>query len=57
MRSLSVLAAFSSTGCTKSTKFERDIIVQTHAHDGENGEFFLFFPQKQQLKIRAEILA
>ena len=46
IKSLSVLDTFSSAGCTKSTKFDRVMIVQTHAHDGENGEFFLFFPKK-----------
>ena len=47
VKSLSVLNAFSSTGCTKSSKFERVMIVQKHAHDGENGGFFYIFPKKQ----------
>ena len=47
MKILNVLDAFLSVGCTKSFKFERVMIVQTHAHDEENGGFFLFFPQKQ----------
>jgi hypothetical protein len=46
MKSLNVLDAFSSPGCTKNSKFERVMIVQTHARDGENGGFFLFFPPK-----------
>ena len=46
IKSLSVLDTFPSAGCTKSSKFERATIVQTHAHDGENGEFFLFFQKK-----------
>ena len=45
MESLHVLDAFSSIGCTKSSKFERVMIVQTHAHDEEYGGFFLFFPK------------
>ena len=45
-KSLNVLDAFSSVGCTKSSKFERVMIVQTHAHDGENGGFFFFFSKK-----------
>jgi hypothetical protein len=40
---LNVLDAFLSTGCTKSYKFERVMIVQTHTHYVENGRFFLFF--------------
>jgi hypothetical protein len=47
MKSLGVLDAFSSPGCTKSSKFERVMIVQTHVYDGENGGFFLFFQKKQ----------
>ena len=47
MKSLNVLDAFSSDECTKSCQFERVMIVQTHAHDGENGRFFLFFQKKQ----------
>ena len=43
MKSLNVSDAFSSTAYTKSSKFERIMIVQTHAHDEENGRFFLFF--------------
>ena len=47
MKSLNVLDAFSSAGCTKSSKLERVMIVQTHTHDGKNGRFFLFFQKKQ----------
>ena len=47
MKSLSVLDAFSSPGCTKSSKFERVMIVQTHVYDEKNGGFFLFLPKKQ----------
>ena len=46
MKILNVLDVFSSDGCTKNCQFERVMIVQTHAHDGENGRFFLFFPKK-----------
>ena len=46
MKSLSVLDAFSSPGCTKSSKFERVMIVQTHVYDEKNGGFFLFFQKK-----------
>ena len=45
MKSLNVLDAFSSASCTKSSKFEKVMIVQTHTHDEEKGEFFLFFPK------------
>ena len=47
MKSISVLDAFSSPGCTKGSKFERVMIVQTHVYDGKNGGFFLFFEKKQ----------
>ena len=47
MKSLSVLDAFSSPGCTKSSQFERVVIVQPHVYDGKNGGFFLFFQKKQ----------
>ena len=44
MKSLNVLY---SAGWTKSSKFERVTIVQTHADDGGNGRgFFLFFQKK-----------
>ena len=33
-------------GCTESSKFETVMVVQTHAHDRENGGFFLFFPKR-----------
>ena len=46
MKSLSVLDTSSSPGCTKSSKFERVMIVQTHVYDGKNGGFFLFFQKK-----------
>ena len=41
IKSLSVLDAFSSPGCTKSSKFERVMIVQTHVYDEKNGRFFI----------------
>ena len=47
IKSLTVLD-FSSTGCTKCVRFERIMIVQTHAYDGKNGGFFFFFFQKKQ---------
>ena len=47
MKNLTVLDAFSSTGCTKSFKFERVMIVKTHVYDEKNGGFFLFFQKKQ----------
>ena len=47
IKSLNVLDTFLSAGCTKSSKFEKVMIVQTHAHDGKNGGFFLFFQKKQ----------
>ena len=40
MKSLNVLDAFSSAGCTKSFKFERVIIVQAHTHDGKKWKIF-----------------
>ena len=40
MKSLNVLDAFPSAGYTKSSKFEKVMIVQTHAHDEGNGGFF-----------------
>ena len=46
-KSLSVLDAFSSPGCTKSSKFERVMVVQTHVYDEKNRGFFLFFQKKQ----------
>ena len=46
MKSLNVLDAFSSAGCTKSSKFERVMVVQKHAYDRENVGFFLFVLQK-----------
>ena len=42
---LGVLNAFSSVGCTKTSKFERVMIVQTHVPDGKNAGFFLFSPK------------
>ena len=47
MKSLNVLNAFPFGGCAKSSKFERVMIVQTHAHGGGKEGFFLFLPQKQ----------
>ena len=41
MKSLNVLDAFSSTGCTKSFKFERVMIVQAHMM-GKMEDFFDF---------------
>jgi hypothetical protein len=49
MKSLNVVNAFSSTGCTKSFKFERVLVVQTHADNEENAGFFLFFQKKRNL--------
>ena len=46
IKSLSVLDVFSSPGCTKNSKFERVMIVQTHVYDEKNGGFFLFFQKK-----------
>ena len=46
MKSLNVLDAFSSAGCTKSFKFERVMIVQAHTHERENGRFFYFSKKK-----------
>ena len=46
MKSISVLDAFSSPGCTKGSKFERVMIVQTHVYDEKNRGFFLFFQKK-----------
>jgi len=45
-KGLNVLDAFSITGCTKSSKFERVMVVQTHANKDENAGFFLFFKKK-----------
>ena len=45
MKNLTVLDAFSSTGCTKSFKFERVMIVKTHVYD-EQMEDFSYFSQK-----------
>ena len=42
IKSLSVLDTFSSSACTKNSKFEKVIIVQTHGDDLKNGGFFLF---------------
>ena len=33
-------------GCTKGSKIERAVAVQTHVDDGQNGGFFLFFPKQ-----------
>ena len=33
---------FHPHGCTKSSKFERVMIVQTHGDDEKKGGFFLF---------------
>jgi len=51
MKSLNVLDAISSVGCTKSFKFERVkfMIVQAHTHDGENGKFFDFSKKSSNL--------
>ena len=45
MKSISVLDAFSSPGCTKGSKFERVMIVQTHVYD-EKIEDFSYFSKK-----------
>ena len=47
INSWSVLDTFSSDGCTKSSKFERVMIVQTHTDNAKNAGFFFFFPKKQ----------
>ena len=47
MKCLSVWDAFAYPGCSKSSKLEQIMIVQTHADDGGNGEFFVFFQKKQ----------
>ena len=52
IRSLSVLDTFSSASGTKSSKFEKVMIVQTHGDDGENAGFFLFFQKKQQFSAK-----
>jgi hypothetical protein len=49
MKSLNDLDACSSTGCTKSFKFERVMIVQAHTHEGKNGKFFDFFKKSSNL--------
>ena len=46
VKSLSVLDAFSSPGCTKSSKFDRVMIVQTHVYDEKKWGIFLIFPKK-----------
>ena len=46
IKTLSVLDAFSFPDCTKSSKFERVMIVQTHVYDEKNRGFFLFFQKK-----------
>ena len=40
MKSLNILNDFPFAGCAKSSKFERVMIVQTHAHEEGNGRFF-----------------
>ena len=59
MKILSVLDAFLPAGYTKSSKFERVMIVQTHAHDGKNAGFlklfklnYYFFVQENRKTIR-----
>ena len=52
IKSLNVLDTFLSAGCTKSSKFEKVMIVQTHGGDKENGGFFLFFSKKQQFSAK-----
>ena len=47
MKSLNVLDTFSFDGCTKKSKFERVMIVQTHAYDREKWEIVLIFPKKK----------
>ena len=47
MKFLSVWDAFAYPCCTKSSKLEQIMIVQTHTDDGINGEFLGFFPKKQ----------
>ena len=55
LKSVSVLDTFSSASGTKSSKFEKVMIVQTHAHDEENGRFFFFFFQKKAV-IQCKLL-
>jgi hypothetical protein len=42
IKSLNVLDTFLSAGCTKSSTFEKVMIVQTQDGDRENEGFFLF---------------
>ena len=52
IKSLSVLDTFPAAGCTKSSKFEKVMIIQTHGDDGKNGGFFYFFHKKQQFSAK-----
>ena len=52
IKSLNVLDTFLSAGCTKSSKFEKVMIGQTHGDDRENGGFFCFFQKKQQFSAK-----
>jgi hypothetical protein len=47
MEKLDVSDAFAYTGCTRSFKLQQIMILQTHVDDKRNGEFFVFFQQKQ----------
>ena len=52
MKRLSVLDAYPSAACTKSSKFGRVMIIQTQAHGGENWWFFNIFPKKRSNRER-----
>ena len=49
IKSLSVLDTFSSAACTKSSKFEKVMIVQTHGDDGKMEDFSYFFQKNSNL--------
>ena len=49
IKSLNVLDTLLSAGCTKSSKFEKVMVAQTHGDDRENGGFFLFFRKNSNL--------
>ena len=49
MKSLSVVDDFSFPGCTKSSKFEKVMIVQTHGDDREMEDFSYFFKKNSDL--------
>ena len=49
IKSVSVLDAFSFPGCTRSSKFERVMIVQTHVYDEKHGDFSYFSKKNSNL--------